>query len=128
MNRSPIIPFVMIMVAGIVLIFALSFKGLGDAKDVAAGEDKGKDGAKSGETAKASPEEFYKGAGGCISCHGDQYQGVVGPALKGIGKTMSVDEIKDVLKNGKKGDKGEMPAGLVPDDKLDEMATWLSKL
>ncbi|WP_050615801.1 cytochrome c550 [Bacillus testis] len=125
MNRSPIIPFVMIMVAGIVLIFALSFKGLGDAKDVAEGKD-GKSGEKTETTAKASPEEFYKET--CISCHGDQYQGVVGPALKGIGKNMSKDEIKDVLKNGKKGPKGEMPGGLVPDDKLDEMTTWLSKL
>ena len=32
MNRNPVMPFIIIMVFGIGLMFLLSFKGLGDAK------------------------------------------------------------------------------------------------
>jgi cytochrome c550 len=35
MNRNPLIPFFIIMAFGIVLTFVLSFKGLGDAKEMA---------------------------------------------------------------------------------------------
>lgn len=121
MKRNAIVPFVMIMVFGIVLMFALSFKGLGDAKQVA--EEK-KNGGKKENTEQVAnkPEDIYQGK--CISCHGDAFQGGVGPELKGVGEKMSEDEIKDILKNGKNG----MPGGLVPDDKLDEMTKWLTEL
>ena len=35
MKRNPVIPFVIIMVFGIGLMFLLSFKGLSDAKQIA---------------------------------------------------------------------------------------------
>ncbi|PLR93836.1 cytochrome c550 [Bacillus sp. T33-2] len=119
MNRNPIIPFVLIMVFGIGLMFLLSFKGLGDAEQAA--EEK-KDGGKTEQAAKADPEDIYKTT--CAACHGDQYQGVSGPALKGVGDKYSKDEIKDILVNGTKGG---MPGGLVKGNE-EKMAEWLTTL
>ncbi|AEH47192.1 cytochrome c550 [Parageobacillus thermoglucosidasius] len=119
MNRNPLIPFFIIMVFGIGLTIGLSFKGLGDAKELAK-EKKG--GEKTEQAAAANPEQFYQQT--CSSCHGQNYEGGVGPALKGVGDRLSPDEIKNVLQNGR----GSMPPGLVPSDKLDEMAKWLSEL
>lgn len=59
MNRNPLIPFVLIMVMGIGLIFFLSVKGLGDMKEVAKEKEGG---AKTEETAAAGPEDIYKKA------------------------------------------------------------------
>jgi cytochrome c550 len=120
MNRNPIIPFIAIMVFGIGLMFLLSFKGLGDAKDLAA-EKEGGAGEKTEEVA-ANPEDIYQQS--CIGCHGDQYQGGVGPALKGVGDRLSQDEIKTIVTKGK----GSMPPGLVPEEKAADMAKWLAEL
>lgn len=120
MNRNPIIPFVLIMVFGIGLMFLLSFKGLGDGEELAKEKEGG--GEEKTEEVAMKPEELYT-AKGCIGCHGDQYQGGVGPALKGIGDKMSPEEIKEVLVNGK----GAMPPGLVAGQE-DEMVKWLSEL
>ncbi|MGX1901020.1 cytochrome c550 [Thermolongibacillus altinsuensis] len=119
MNRNPLIPFALIMVFGIGLIFFLSFKGLGDMKELAAEKEGG---AKTEEAAAANPEDIYKQS--CVGCHGANYEGGVGPALKGVGDRLSPDQIKDVLVNGR----GNMPAGLVPADKAEEMAKWLAEL
>lgn len=121
MNRNPIIPFIIIMIFGIGLVFFLSFKGLGDAREVAR-EKEGGGKEKTEEQAAAKPEDIYQKS--CISCHGDQYQGGVGPALKGVGDRLSQDEIKDIVVNGK----GSMPGNLVPAEKAGEMAEWLATL
>jgi len=118
MNRNPLIPFALIMLFGIGLIVALSYKGLGDMNELA----NEKNGKNTEETAAATPEEIYQQA--CIGCHGQNYEGGMGPALKGVGDKLSIDEIKNVIQNGR----GSMPAGLVPADKADEMAKWLSEL
>lgn len=116
LKRNPLIPFLLIMVLGIGLIFFLSFKGLDDAKDLAKEKEGG---AKTEETAKASPEDTYKST--CLGCHGGNYEGGVGPALKGTG--LSAEEIKEVLVNGK----GSMPGGLVAGQE-DAMAEFISGL
>jgi cytochrome c550 len=120
MNRNPIIPFVIIMVFGIGLMFLLSFKGLGDAKEIAA-EKEGGSGEKTEEVA-TNPEDIYKKS--CIGCHGDKYQGGVGPGLKGIGGKLSNDEIKTIITKGK----GSMPPNLVSAEQADDMAKWLAEL
>lgn len=120
MNRNPIVPFILIMVFGIGLMFFLSFKGLGDSKDLA-NEAEGGEKPKTEEVA-SNPEDLYKSAG-CIGCHGDAYQGVSGPSLVGIGK--SKDEIKEILLNGLPGG---MPAGLVQGEQADVMAEWITTL
>ncbi|ETI65950.1 cytochrome c550 [Neobacillus vireti] len=123
MKKNPAIPYILILVFGIVLVFILSFKGLGDMKEIAK-DNKGAGGAKTEETASAKPEDIYKNAG-CIGCHGDQYQGGMGPSLKGIGDKISKDEIKGFLTNG--SPKG-MPAGLVKPEQMDAMVEWVSKI
>ncbi|WP_108670772.1 cytochrome c550 [Peribacillus acanthi] len=120
MNRNPIIPFVLIMVFGIGLVFALSINGLENAKEQAAEKEGGE---KTEEVASGSPEDTYKAS--CIGCHGDQYQGGLGPALKGVGERYTPDQIKDILVNGKGSG---MPGGLVAEGQVDEMAKWLSEL
>ncbi|WP_110926893.1 cytochrome c550 [Bacillus massiliglaciei] len=122
MNRNPVLPYIVIMIFGIGLVFMLSFKGIGDAKDMAKEKEGGEKTEESADTASASPEEIYKQ--NCVSCHGDAYQGGVGPELKGVGDRLSVDEVKTTIKNGR----GAMPAGLVPEDKLDEMAEFIHGL
>ncbi|WP_144526684.1 cytochrome c550 [Peribacillus simplex] len=121
MNRNPVMPFIIIMVFGIGLMFLLSFKGLGDAKDLAK-EKEGGEKTEETENASASPEDIYKQT--CISCHGDAYQGGVGPALKGVGDRLSVDEVKNVITNGR----GAMPPGLVEEQNIDAMAEYIHGL
>jgi cytochrome c550 len=119
MNRNPIVPFILIMVFGIGLMFFLSFKGLGDAKDLAH-EAEGGEEPKTEEVA-SNPEDIYKQT--CAGCHGNAYEGGMGPALKGI--TKSKDEIKEILINGTTGG---MPAGLVQGEQADAMAEYLTTL
>jgi cytochrome c550 len=121
MKRNPVMPFIIIMVFGIGLMFLLSFKGLGDAKDLAK-EKEGGGKTEETENASASPEDIYKQ--NCISCHGDAYQGGVGPALKGVGDRLSVDEVKNVITNGR----GAMPSGLVEEQNIDAMAEYIHGL
>ncbi|MCR8870476.1 MULTISPECIES: cytochrome c550 [Peribacillus] len=121
MKRNPVMPFIIIMVFGIGLMFLLSFKGLGDAKDLAK-EKEGGGKTEETESASASPEDIYKQ--NCISCHGDAYQGGVGPALKGVGDRLSVDEVKNVITNGR----GAMPSGLVEEQNIDAMAKYIHGL
>ncbi|WP_066371160.1 cytochrome c550 [Neobacillus fumarioli] len=120
MKRNPVVPFVLIMVFGIVLTLILSFKGLGDSKQMAKGNS-ASNGAKTENTA-TNPEEIYKST--CINCHGDHYQGVVGPSLKGIGSKLSKDQIKQIITQGR----GQMPPGLVKPEQADAMAEWVSKI
>ncbi|MGE7601194.1 cytochrome c550 [Peribacillus sp. NPDC097675] len=121
MNRNPVMPFIIIMVFGIGLMFLLSFKGLGDAKDLAK-EKEGGEKTEEKETASSSPEDIYKQ--NCISCHGNAYQGGVGPALKGVGDRLSEAEVKEVITNGR----GAMPPGLVEESNLDAMAKYIHGL
>ncbi|KZR60458.1 cytochrome c550 [Pseudobacillus badius] len=121
MKRNPIIPFLLIAVFGLGLIFFLSLQGLDNSKEMAK-EEKGGEQAE-GETAGAfEPEGFYKQT--CAGCHGGNFEGGAGPALKGVGGKLSKDEIKEILTNGK----GAMPPGLVPAENADAMADWVSKI
>jgi len=65
-------------------------------------------------------EEIYQQT--CSGCHGQQYEGSVGPALKSL--SYSEDELEKILKNGKGTG---MPAGLVS-GKEKEMAKYLLSL
>lgn len=115
--KNPVIPFIMIMVLGIGLMFVLSFKGLGDMKEVAKGDKAG--GEKTTEVAK--PDELYK-AKGCIGCHGDNLEGKSGPKLSDVGSRLQEADIKNVILNGK----GTMPKGLASGEEADALAKWLA--
>ncbi|HJV17307.1 MAG TPA: cytochrome c [Bacillales bacterium] len=117
MKKNAVIPYILIMVFGIVLVVGLSIKGLYDVKDGAKGKEK------TSETAAASkPEDIYKQS--CIACHGDQYQGTVGPALKGVGKKYSKEELIDIVTKGK----GNMPPTQVSAEQAPVVADWLATL
>jgi cytochrome c550 len=120
MKRNPVIPYILIMVFGIVLVFILSFKGLGDSKEIA--KEKG-EGNETTEVAASKPEDIYKQS--CIGCHGDQYQGTVGPALKGVGSKYSKEELMTIVTKGKGT---AMPAGLVKEEQAAAMADWLATI
>jgi cytochrome c550 len=117
MNKNPLIPFALIAVFGIGLMFLLGFVGLDNMKEIAEGGD----GAKQEETASASPEEIFQGK--CSSCHGVDLSGGVGPALKGVGDRLTVEEISDTIKNGK----GIMQPGLITGEDVEKVATWLTE-
>lgn len=119
MNRNPIIPYILIFVFGIILVFALSYKGLGDAKQMAKDKGGNQSQATTQTAAAQTPDQIYKQT--CIACHGDQFQGVVGPSLKGIGKQLTKAQIIDIVTHGK----GNMPPNQVSPDMAPKMADWL---
>jgi cytochrome c550 len=116
--KNAAMPYLIIFAFGIVAIFFMSFIGLNNMEEIAAEKDGG--GEATEETASATPEETY--AKSCIACHGDQYQGAVGPALTGL--TKSQEELKEILVNGTANG---MPGGLIPGQE-DAMAEWLTTL
>lgn len=70
----------------------------------------------------------------CLACHGTDLKGASAPALRGIGDTLSQEQIMDVIKNGKQGAKGSMPpmydtakANGLSDEQIEGIAAWLAK-
>lgn len=130
MNRNPIVPYILIMALGIGLIFFMSLHGLDNQEEIAADQEQGEEGGETADGGEEGGDEASSGdfdpealaQGKCVSCHGQNYEGSVGPSL--VGLDASADEVKDVLKNGK----GSMPGGLVPDENLDAMAEWVLSL
>lgn len=123
MNRNPLLPFALIAVFGIILIVSFSIIGLNQSKDVASGAS-GEATEATEAIASANPEDIYQQ--NCSSCHGQNFEGTVGPSLKGIGDKISVDEIKETITNGK----GIMPpfSGTFTDEQIEKMAQWVSEI
>lgn len=61
----------------------------------------------------------------CISCHGDQLQGAVGPSLQNIGATYTDEQIYKIVSKGK----GGMPAfgGRLQDEEIANLAHYLAE-
>ncbi|MGG0720453.1 cytochrome c551 [Robertmurraya massiliosenegalensis] len=74
-----------------------------------------------GETASVNAEQIYNDKG-CVACHGGDLTGGVGPDLSVAGGHLTVDEIKDVIVNGR----GAMAAQNVSDEEADALAEWLA--
>ncbi|QNK55676.1 cytochrome c [Paenibacillus sp. PAMC21692] len=73
----------------------------------------------------ATAEAFYKS--NCMGCHGDQYQGAMGPALANIGSLRSKEEIYKTVLNGKGGG---MPSfeDKITEDELINLTNWLAEM
>lgn len=128
MQKNAIVPYILIMAFGIGLIFFLSLEGVGNEAEIAeehAAEENG-EGAATGEGEEtADAGEFdpeAKAQESCISCHGGNYEGGVGPSL--VATEMSQEEIEEIIANGK----GGMPGGLVEADNIPAMAEWILSL
>ncbi|TLS39373.1 cytochrome c550 [Pseudalkalibacillus caeni] len=114
MKKNPILPYVWTAVIGIILIISLSFYGLSQGEEAAGEKDQNK--------AAANPEEIF--SQNCASCHGQNLEGVVGPALNKIGGKYSQDEIRSIIAEGKGS---AMPAGLIEGEAADKVAAWLAE-
>ncbi|MBP2241653.1 cytochrome c550 [Cytobacillus eiseniae] len=115
--KNTAMPYLYIFAFGIVAIFFMSFIGLNNMEEISAEKEGG---GEATEEVAASPEEIYNKS--CIACHGDQYQGGVGPALTGL--TKSPEELKAILVDGTPNG---MPGGLIPGQE-DAVAEWLTTL
>lgn len=84
-----------------------------DAKDT--GGDTGGD-----TTASVNAEDVYQKS--CAACHGGDLTGGVGTDISKIGATLSADEIKTTILEGK----GQMPAQNLDDEEATAVADWLA--
>lgn len=85
-------------------------------------DDKPADGGDSGTTADAGQEaKLYDNK--CASCHGQNFEGGVGPDLTKVGASLSKDDIEKLIVEGK----GSMPAGQLQGEEAAQVATWLSE-
>ena len=108
--RNPLLPFAAIAIVAIIAMVSLSYYGVNQAQQAAAGPD----------VTEMNPEDLYASKG-CTGCHGGNLEGGVGPALTGVGERLSVEEIQNVVVNGR----GQMPAGLASTEEAEVLANWL---
>lgn len=109
MKNNPLIPYVLIMVFGIGLIFFMSFMGAADKNTADEAP---------GTTAEISGEEVAQK--NCISCHGGDLTGGMGPSIVGL----DAEHIKEVALKGQ----GSMPAILKTEEEAQAVADYISGL
>ena len=118
-------PYAIIAVLGIVAVIIISVIGLNQRVDIAEGnepEQVEEGGAAEGETAGGDADAVFQN--NCAMCHGADLTGGAGPDLTAVGSSLSVDDIKDIIQNGK----GAMPAiSAVQGEELEAISTWLSE-
>ncbi|WP_203333039.1 cytochrome c550 [Planococcus beigongshangi] len=130
MQKNAIVPYILIMAFGIGLIFFMSLEGVSNEAEIAeehAAEENG-EGAATGEgTGEESADAGAfdpeaKAQDSCISCHGGNFEGGIGPSL--VETAMSQEEIEQIIAEGA----GSMPGGLVEADNIPAMAEWVLSL
>jgi len=73
-------------------------------------------------TANIDAEAIFKQ--NCSSCHGQNLEGISGPALTTVGSHLSADEIAKIIKDGR----GGMPPGMLKKQpEIKAVAEWLSE-
>lgn len=114
MKNNPIIPYILIMAFGIGLIFFMSLEGAN--KEEAASHE----GGETTENAEGGGADLVAT---CISCHGGELQGAMGPKLVGL----DPDHIADVLVNGLEGSNFMTP-GMKTEAEAAAIAEYISSL
>ncbi|WP_010097023.1 cytochrome c550 [Ornithinibacillus scapharcae] len=118
MKRNPLIPYALIAIVGILAVIVIAFVGNDQRKEIAGGDESGQE-----EAIMENPEEIYEAS--CVACHGADLSGGMGPALSAVGAELSVDEIKEIITNGK----GQMPpqSGTLKSEEIEIISKWLSE-
>ncbi|HHY21552.1 MAG TPA: cytochrome c [Bacilli bacterium] len=117
MKGSPLMPFLLTAILGILLMLAMSFYGLNQKQAAEAGEVEEE--VTEIEDPIAAGEEFVQKS--CIGCHGNELQGASGPALDALNGKLSEEEIVEVITKGR----GGMPAMPYNDVEAQAIATYL---
>ena len=113
MKNNPIIPYILIMAFGIGLIFFMSLEG-------ASKEEASHEGGETTETAEGGGADLVAT---CISCHGGELQGGMGPKIAGL----DAEHIADVLVNGLEGSNFMTP-GMKTEAEAAAIAEYISTL
>ncbi|TKD71108.1 cytochrome c [Pseudalkalibacillus hwajinpoensis] len=121
----------MSMVLGLVLILGLAACGGGNSGNESSMNDGSANENSSDKTSESSGEYDAEAAqatyeANCLSCHGENLQGKVGPGLTAVGSSYSKDEILNIIQNGK----GQMPGNILRGDteKEENVAKWLADM
>lgn len=122
MKKNPVIPFALIAIIGIILVIVISFVGLNQQEAINKDEEGGQKQDQKAEASTDDPAAIFES--NCISCHGADLSGGVGPDLTKVGSKYNEDEIKEIIINGKGS---VMPPGLVPEPQAEALAKWLSE-
>jgi cytochrome c550 len=118
MKRNPVIPYALIAIVGILAVIVISFVGINQREQIA-----NPDAGEVEDGAVAEPEAIYETS--CVACHGADLSGGMGPDLTAVGGKLSVDEIKDIVTNGK----GSMPpqSSTLSAEEIAAISEWLSE-
>lgn len=78
--------------------------------------------AATGTTTKVDAQTVFKA--NCVSCHGANLEGLVGPSLQKVGSKYSKEQLTALITNGR----GAMPSfkGKLSDDEISALSTWLA--
>lgn len=116
MRNNPVVPYILIMVFGIGLIFFLSLHGTGNKEEIAA--DKNGDAA----TEESASDDGAALVQACTACHGGDLKGNIGPNLIG----QDPDHIVEVLTKGIEGT--PMTPGMKSEAEAKQIAEYISSL
>ncbi|MDC3413364.1 cytochrome c [Aquibacillus sp. 3ASR75-11] len=128
MRKNPVVPYAMIAVLGILVMIVLSFIGANQQDKIEQAQENGGEtqeegGGEEGGGDVVDPEEYVQNS--CVSCHGSDLSGGIGPDLRKIGNKYSKDEIKKIVMNGIEGT--AMPAVVKNDAQAEAIAKWLAE-
>lgn len=127
MNNNPAIPFLLIILLGIGLVFLLASYGadqMNNETGQAEGTDETEEVGNGGEdgvgddTASAGdfdPESFARD--NCAACHGQDFTGGMGPDLHGV----SADDFMSAVREGP-GSMPAFPSDQISDEELEMLA------
>ncbi|PSL45008.1 cytochrome c550 [Salsuginibacillus halophilus] len=116
MKRSPLIPFLMIAIFGILLMLSISFFGVTQQAEILEDdEENGEEEEEEFEDPIEHGEAVYEES--CLQCHGDNLEGGSGPAIDGY----DADDTLQAIEEGP----GSMPAGTAEGEDAEAVAEYV---